>query len=629
MRHRWLLVLCVLAGLVPPGVWAQGQLINGNRVITGTFNAGTTTGTAVAYVLTLNPAITQYIPNQCFTFRAHLTNTGAATLNVNGAGAAPLKKYVGAVVTDLSAGDVASGQPFFVCYDGVNMSLIGGTGSGGAAAGVPSGTTPPATCTVGQVFFDTDAPAGRNVYGCTTTNTWTLEGDGVGTAGGLPDPGANGIVVRNNATPTTINRTIIGTTNEVTIANGDGVAGNPTVSFPPTVSLASHGLVFPSSSGAPPTCTTGQIYFDTAASAGRNVFGCTATNVWTLQGDGVGATGSGAPTDVPYWTSTASAALSAETNLGGLAAGTSLLMHTVSGGVSTPANAVAGTHYVLPSGNVATATALAANKPACPANQYTRDMDADGTLICAQPASTQLSDSTDIVRLTTVQKVTNKQNVPREVVYTPAGSPLTITPNCDTTDVVVVDTIGAALTIADPVCTGTNPEKSQELLFRLFSTAPRALTFGSGYSTEAGVPFPASTTGNGTTYDYLKAIRNSQTSKWDIVATRGQERTVTTLASGATLTCNIDVSSQCQSTNTQAALGTITIAQPAGTPVDGQFLMILLLCQNAQTIAHATIFLASPNIPLPTSCPVNMAQHLIMGYRYSAVLSKWQILASN
>jgi len=40
----------------------------------------------------------------------------------------------------------------------------------------PNGTTAPGTCTVGMVFFDTDATAGSNWYGCTATNTWTLMG---------------------------------------------------------------------------------------------------------------------------------------------------------------------------------------------------------------------------------------------------------------------------------------------------------------------------------------------------------------------------------------------------------------------------------------------------------------------
>jgi hypothetical protein len=38
------------------------------------------------------------------------------------------------------------------------------------------GTSLPGTCAVGRVFFKTDAPAGQNLYGCTATDTWTLQG---------------------------------------------------------------------------------------------------------------------------------------------------------------------------------------------------------------------------------------------------------------------------------------------------------------------------------------------------------------------------------------------------------------------------------------------------------------------
>lgn len=43
------------------------------------------------------------------------------------------------------------------------------------------GTALPATCTVGQMFFKTDAPAGSNSYGCVATNTWSLQGQPVQT----------------------------------------------------------------------------------------------------------------------------------------------------------------------------------------------------------------------------------------------------------------------------------------------------------------------------------------------------------------------------------------------------------------------------------------------------------------
>src|SRR5579863_6746295 len=39
-----------------------------------------------------------------------------------------------------------------------------------------SGTALPATCGVGEAFFKTNAPAGSNIYACTSQNTWTLQG---------------------------------------------------------------------------------------------------------------------------------------------------------------------------------------------------------------------------------------------------------------------------------------------------------------------------------------------------------------------------------------------------------------------------------------------------------------------
>jgi len=42
-------------------------------------------------------------------------------------------------------------------------------------------TAIPAMCSIGEIFFDTNAPAGQNLYGCTATNTWNqLGGNGAG-----------------------------------------------------------------------------------------------------------------------------------------------------------------------------------------------------------------------------------------------------------------------------------------------------------------------------------------------------------------------------------------------------------------------------------------------------------------
>jgi len=50
-------------------------------------------------------------------------------------------------------------------------------------------------------------------------------------AGGIADPAANGILAR-TALNTTAARTLTGTTNQITVTNGDGVSGNPTLSLP-------------------------------------------------------------------------------------------------------------------------------------------------------------------------------------------------------------------------------------------------------------------------------------------------------------------------------------------------------------------------------------------------------------
>ena len=57
-------------------------------------------------------------------------------------------------------------------YTGNAPDVVDYTGASRTAP-VKAGTTPPATCTVGDWFFDTDATAGRNIALCTATNTWT------------------------------------------------------------------------------------------------------------------------------------------------------------------------------------------------------------------------------------------------------------------------------------------------------------------------------------------------------------------------------------------------------------------------------------------------------------------------
>lgn len=78
-----------------------------------------------------------------------------------------------------------------------------------------------------------------------------IDGITPGGAAGLIDPGASGIVVRTSVSAT-VARQITGTANQISIANGDGVAANPSISI-------ADNTILPGTGGfAPPSGTTAQ-----------------------------------------------------------------------------------------------------------------------------------------------------------------------------------------------------------------------------------------------------------------------------------------------------------------------------------------------------------------------------------
>jgi hypothetical protein len=72
----------------------------------------------------------------------------------------------------------------------------------------------------------------------------------------------NGILTQ-TAADTFTGRTITGTANEVTVTNGDGVLGNPTISLPASIDLGGKTLEIPNSA-APTVSVAGQIAVDTS-----------------------------------------------------------------------------------------------------------------------------------------------------------------------------------------------------------------------------------------------------------------------------------------------------------------------------------------------------------------------------
>lgn len=116
--------------------------------------------------------------------------------------------------------------------------------------------------------------SGKQIATDTTNHRpyWALDGawvriaryDELAGGGGLVDPGGNGVVVR-TALNTTVNRTLTGTSNEISVADGTGVSANPTISLPATIDLSGKtSLKIPVAAGAAPT-VSGLIAYDSTS----------------------------------------------------------------------------------------------------------------------------------------------------------------------------------------------------------------------------------------------------------------------------------------------------------------------------------------------------------------------------
>lgn len=86
---------------------------------------GSTSGSASTYTATASPTISGYVTGQKFLFHANHSNTGAATLNIDGKGAKDINKGDGTEA--LIAADIVWGVVYEVCYDGTRFVILGGS----------------------------------------------------------------------------------------------------------------------------------------------------------------------------------------------------------------------------------------------------------------------------------------------------------------------------------------------------------------------------------------------------------------------------------------------------------------------------------------------------------------------
>lgn len=251
------------------------------------------------------------ITGQLYCFGASSGTLTAPVTTVAGLPGTPTTGQVGIVSDGASATDctVGGGSTYVLCaYNGtawVHGGVVGAITfaagpSGGLTVGSSGGTVTvdvddevvafqglPNNFTARNNFSilkppnGTDAPAAGACdeaaeYGDTYTRlatppvSWACTSAGwqemSGAGGGMADPGANGVVVR-TAEDVTTARTITGTANRVSVTNGDGVSGNPTLTLPNTIEVDTSGNAATATALAanPTDCASGE--FATAIAA--------------------------------------------------------------------------------------------------------------------------------------------------------------------------------------------------------------------------------------------------------------------------------------------------------------------------------------------------------------------------
>lgn len=86
-----------------------------------TFGYGVASGSADALTLALSPALLSYVEGVSIEFRSTTTNTGAATINVNGLGAISIRQQDLSVLT---AGLITSGRNYKLTYNGTYFLIM-------------------------------------------------------------------------------------------------------------------------------------------------------------------------------------------------------------------------------------------------------------------------------------------------------------------------------------------------------------------------------------------------------------------------------------------------------------------------------------------------------------------------
>lgn len=166
------------------------QKVVGPINLDGAINGGTSAVGTDSYAITTSSEaslrVKAYAANQCFTFTADVTNTGAASLAVDGLTAKTIKKAEGGVTTDLANNEIRAGQVVTACYDGTNLQMQ--SRSGVAASGDTTSVSNSGASGASVLKTSTNVTARKLVAGTNVTVTENTDDITIAASGGSDTP---------------------------------------------------------------------------------------------------------------------------------------------------------------------------------------------------------------------------------------------------------------------------------------------------------------------------------------------------------------------------------------------------------------------------------------------------------